>query len=112
MPENGFPVIRVDQFQVDADQVLVGRKEIQTLHFGLADGVGDLFAIQQDIVESVHALGFLDTEAAGGVSLRVAVDYENLHFARRQGCGEVNGGGGLPHPTFLICDRYDSGQRI
>jgi hypothetical protein len=59
----------------------------------------------------VHPLGFLDTEAAGGVSLRIAVDDQDLDIARGQRSGKVDSGGGLPHPTFLVCDSYDSCQR-
>ena len=80
--------------------VLIGRQNVQVLHFGAADRVTDFFAIEQHVVESVHAFGFLHAETAGGVTLRIAVNDENLHVVGSQGCGKINGGGSLSYPTF------------
>ena len=44
--------------------------------------MGDLFSVQQNVVEGMHSLGFLHTETAGCVSLRIAVDGEHFHFTR------------------------------
>ena len=50
-----------------------------------------------------RTLAFL-ADAACGVALRIAVDEQ--HRATRDGerCGEIDRGGGLPHPAFLIGD--------
>lgn len=110
--EDGFTVINANEFQIDADQVLVGGHKFEPFHFGFADGLMDVFAFHEDIVNGHDVLRFLDSETAGGVSLWVAVNQEDFDIARGKGCCEIYGGGGFPDPTFLVGNRDDSAQEV
>ena len=48
----------------------------------------------------------LNSQAAGGISLRICVDQKNFNVAHGKGRAEVDGGRGLPHAAFLVgyCD--------
>jgi hypothetical protein len=48
----------------------------------------------------------LNADARSGVSLRVCVDEQNTTAPRGDDRCEINGGGGLPDPAFLIGDGY------
>ena len=50
-----------------------------------------------------------DPQGSGCVALRVNVDDQDIEAGRRKGRGNVDGGGGLPHPTLLVGDREDAG---
>ena len=106
--QNRLPIVDVDELQIDANQILVCRDEIQAFHLGLADGVSDLLAVHEDVVNRRHSVGLLDSETAGRVSLRIAVDQEDLDFARGERGGEIDGGGCLTHAAFLVGDCDDS----
>jgi len=109
-PEERFAIAGADQFEIDANQVLVGGDEFETLHLRLADSLANVSPVDENVIDGRHALGFLDAETARGVSLWVGIDNKNSHLARGKGCGQVNGGSRLPDAAFLIGDRYDPGQ--
>src|SRR5579862_9406960 len=43
----------------------------------------------------------------GGIALRIEIDQEHAPFGGRQRGGEIDGGGGLSNPAFLICNCDD-----
>lgn len=83
--QNGFAVVRIDQFEIDSDQVFVGRKEVEAFHLGFDYCVAYLLAVEEYVVKGMHPLGFLYSQAAGGISLRIAVDDEDFDFTRGEG---------------------------
>ena len=60
----------------------------------------------------VHAMGIAaKADAAGGVGLGIAIDQQSWRSQGGERCGEVDGGGGFPYPTFLIGDGDDATHR-
>src|SRR4029078_9275794 len=57
------------------------------------------------------ALRLADAEAGRGVALRVHVDQQHFPADRGQRRGQIDGGGGLAHPAFLIGD-YNADHRF
>ena len=49
----------------------------------------------------------LHVERQRHVALRVAIDDEHLHAAQRETVGQVHGGDGFTHPTFLVDNSQD-----
>src|SRR4051812_39919037 len=47
------------------------------------------------------------TEPAGCISLRISIEEEGSSLRQGQRRREIDGGRGLTHAAFLICDRYD-----
>jgi len=106
MPKYRFAIIAVYELQIHTDEVLVGWNDLKTLHFGLLDGVCDLFAVHHHVVEGMKALRLRNAQAACQISLGIAVDHENSDFARCQCSREVYGGSRLPDPALLVSDGY------
>ncbi len=50
----------------------------------------------------------IDTETGGAVALGIEIDKQRPPLVRREGRTEVDGGGGLSHPTLLVDDGDDS----
>jgi len=63
--------------------------------------VYSLVLSQKDRVEALSWRMF-ESEAAGGIGLGIEVDEENASACLGRPCSQMNGGGGLSHPSFLI----------
>ena len=63
--------------------------------------VGRLVLSEEDRVETLSG-GMFESEAAGRIGLRIEVDEENATACLGRPCSQMNGGGGLSHPAFLI----------
>ena len=72
----------------------------------------DGFVQNQGLVECAARGIFWESEGAGGVSLRIAVDDQGALFGGGERGAEINGGGGFSDATFLIGDCDDSSQRL
>src|ERR1035441_10050803 len=100
----------VDEFQVGADQVLVGGDDVQAFESGGADGVPRVGVAKQDVVEAGFVGVFGDTGPAGGIALRVGVHHQDPYVVGCQGSGEVDGGRGFPDAALLVGNSEDSAQ--
>src|SRR5271168_4057628 len=49
----------------------------------------------------------VDSASHGGITLRIEIDQQHTPLGGRQRSGEIDGGGGLSDPAFLICNRDD-----
>lgn len=67
------------------------------------------FADQRGV--EAHIGGGLDAEPAGGIGLRIKVDEENALSEFGKSCGQVNGGSGFSHTSFLVGNGDDSHRR-
>ena len=56
----------------------------------------------QDIVDGVAVVVALQTEAGGGVCLRVAVDQEDVEAFKSEAGGQVDGSGGFANSALLV----------
>ena len=105
-----FAAVEVDEFQVGADQVLVGGDDVEAFEAGRADGVLEVGVAEQDVVEAGLVRVFGDAEAAGGVALGVGIDHQDAYVIGRERSGEIDGGRGFPDAAFLVGDSEDSAQ--
>ena len=48
----------------------------------------------------------LDADSGRRITLGIGVDEEDTIAPLGDDCGEIYGGGGFPHPAFLICNGY------
>lgn len=110
--EYGFPVVNVGEFEVDSDEVLIGRNDVEALNVSVVNGIVESGGVDQDIPRGDHSLSLLDSEPAGGVSLWIGVDQEDFHFADRKRGGEIDGRGSFTHATFLVGNCYGFAQRV
>jgi len=63
--------------------------------------VGRMVLSEEDGVETFSG-GMFESETAGGIGLGIEVDEENATACLGRPCSQMNGGGGLSHPAFLI----------
>src|ERR1019366_8902821 len=63
----------VDEFQVGADQVLVGGDDVQAFESSGTDGVPGVGVAEEDVVEAGVVGGFGYAETTGGIALRVGI---------------------------------------
>ncbi len=59
-----------------------------------------------------RAFDFFQTDAAGRVGLRIEVEQQHALAERGEAGGEVDGGGGFSHATFLVGDGDDFGWHL
>src|SRR5690349_4283090 len=64
----------------------------------------------QDVVDGAGEAAALETDAARRIPLRVPIHEQDALLGDREGGGEVDGGGGLAHPTLLVGDGDDAGH--
>src|SRR5271166_5558475 len=55
---------------------------------------------------------FHQTQAAGGIRLRIAIDKQCVHFSRREGRGEVDGSRSLHHAALLVGNSDDASHKL
>ncbi len=55
------------------------------------------------------AFDFFEADAAGGVGLRIEIKQQHALAERGETGGEIDGGGGFSHTTFLVGDGDDFG---
>ncbi len=109
-PEAEFPVVGSDQFQVGADQVLVGGNEMEAVEVSVDDGIADGCIAEDDVVEAGAFRILGDAQAGSGIALGVRVDDEDLKVIGGKGGGQVDGGGRFSHSAFLVGYGENSAQ--
>ena len=57
IPESELPVVRVDQFDLEAHQFAGGRSEMQPIDVGGADDLGEFPEAEQDVGDAVRHIG-------------------------------------------------------
>ncbi len=95
-----------NQFDLGARQVARGGDDRQTLGRRFQNEIPrvDVVAGEGFVERSAGRTLTLQANAAGGVSLRVAVDQQHVLAFEGESGGQVNCRGGLSDPAFLICD--------
>ena len=76
------------------------------------DNLGQRGRIAEDVVHIGGSLAVLDAQSGGGVALGIKVDHHHALTHHCQSCSDVDGGGGLAHPTLLVGNREDPGHRL
>src|SRR6476661_6193762 len=103
-----LPAALAHELHLDADEAALRGDEIEIGEPGGADRRRDRHLARQDMVEVRR--GRLDAEAARGVPLRIAVDEQDAPFEGAEAGAEIDGGGGLADPTFLVRDGENHGS--
>ncbi len=96
---------------IGSNEVLGGGDDFELLDFGGLEKLGGIGVAHEEVVGS-GALGvFVESEAGGGVGLRIAIDEEGWDAAGGEAGGEVDAGGGFPYSAFLVGDGNDPRHR-
>ncbi len=102
-----------DELDVGADEVLAAGDEREVGDVGGEDDLVDGVMAHEEVVDVEAGLAIIiltgEAEATGGVGLGVAVDEEGGEAFEGEGCGEVDGGGGLADSSLLVDDSDDLG---
>ena len=98
------------QFEVGANQVLIGGNQVQPFEFGWLDGVPCGHVFKENLIEARPFRIFGDTQAGGGIALGVGVYDQNSKVISGQRSRQVNGGRGLTDPALLVGDGENSAQ--
>ena len=110
LPQASEVVVTAGEFDLDACEVHFRGDDREVFASAGDDLIAHTGLAEQDRVEAA-AFGRLDAEAAGAVRLRVEVDEQHALSAKRQCGGEIEGGGGFSHTSFLVCDGDDFHER-
>ena len=90
---------------IEADEVGVGRHDVQVRHRGLAATASSDRGLAGQHVEDGREARFVgDADAGRGVALRIEIEDQHLLADRRQRGAEVDGGGGLADAALLVGD--------
>jgi hypothetical protein len=90
---------------LDADQIDAGRHHVEPGEVGVFFDLGKGFLARKEVVGAAGDVLAVNAHAARGVALRIGVDEQHFLFSRGERGGDVDRGGGLPHPALLIGDR-------
>ena len=108
LAEHGFPFGGIEQFDLRADEVDMGRDQVQALELRLDQGVPDVDLADHHLIEGpLLVVVRRKIQPGSRVRLRVRIDDEDLFFKDGQRGREVDGRRGLAHAAFLVCDCYD-----
>ena len=75
-----FAFLRTDQFDIGADEILIGGDDLEAVHLGWDDGAGDFGVTEKDVVKCCFSLVLCYAETGGGIALGIGVDEENFQF--------------------------------
>ena len=71
-----------------------------------------LRGLDQDVISALSCLGFVKSNATGGISLWIHIQEEGFSAGRSEASGEIDGGGGLADTSFLIRNGDNVGHGI
>src|SRR5919197_1139400 len=99
-----------DGYELDlgADQVDVGREQLQMHQRGLANGLLGGLVPKDHVIDGRVEPGLLKTQPCRGIALRVQVHKEGRALREGEAGCKIDGGGRLSHAALLVGDRKDS----
>jgi hypothetical protein len=109
--ETIFTVLKVEEFYLGADQVVVSWQNVELGDRRLLYRFLDLTHAQQYIVDGGDISLEFHPNTARCVSLRVAIDQQTAFSGYTQGSRKINRGGSFPHPPLAISNADDSTHR-
>src|SRR5690606_11174783 len=97
-----------DELDLGGGQVDVGRQQVQSGDVRLDQDIVDAdVVLHQQVVDGQLQVVRVDPETDREGTLRVEVDQQDPPAVLRQRRPQVDGGGGLAHPTLLVGHRDD-----
>jgi len=101
---------RRDEFDLRAGEIERCGKQFEVCDVGGNERIVDTRIAEQHAIGVGAQFAFFDTEARGGIALRVAIDNEHaLPFKCERGT-EIDGGRRFADAAFLIDQRDDTSQ--
>jgi hypothetical protein len=93
----------LDKLDLGSGEIGRGRGDVEVIELDAPDDrIADRHFPEERIVDRVRHLLARDSDPAGSVPLRIAVDEERLLFRGGKTGGEIDGSGRLSYPTLLI----------
>src|SRR5882724_8758232 len=106
-----FAIFRIYKFNGSAGEVFIGGDNVQPLYLRLLDDPVERLVEDQCVVESPAGRILGKTDSCSSIGLRVTIDEESRRVSGGEAGGQVHRSRGLTHPTLLVCNGYNSGQR-
>lgn len=97
-----------DQLHLGRGEVDAGRRHRKAV--GRDQHVAQLGLAGQDVVDRARERALVDAEGRRKRCLRIDVKQQDAAAGRGEGGAEVDRGGGLTDPAFLVCDREKIGH--
>ena len=88
----------------------MGGNQIETWNLCFQDGYFERKLPQENRIETLLQLLFVNSEPPRGICLWIQIDQKNPQVCEGQLAGQVNGGSGLSDPPFLITNCDGSGH--
>ena len=102
MLESLLPLLLIDQFYLDSDEVDGGGQDEEVFLPGGQNTVCGFLGTGVATVDVPILARPEHADAAGGVALRVGVDEQDFFSLGGEHGGEIEGGGRLADATFLV----------
>ena len=105
MGDTVLAILLIHQLHLGTHQIDACWQQGEVGGVGGNDAVVDVGLTEEALIGAFLQLVGIDAQPRGGVGLRVSIDQKDLILHHRQGGTEIDGSGGLAHPTLLIGDR-------
>ena len=105
-----FPVLGVNQFEIDPNQVFVRWQYKEMFQFSRLKRALAIAFANQHFVSAVTVGVLSQTEAAGSIRLRIAIHQQRVQFGGSERGREINGSRGFSDATLLIGDSNNAGH--
>ncbi|KEO96598.1 hypothetical protein EH32_10240 [Erythrobacter litoralis] len=104
----------LDRYELDLSpaQILCRRDHIEPGNACRNHRLGDGVIVDEQVIARDFARPRTDAEPGRGIALRVEVDQERAPSGRGHRSRDVDRGGGLPHPAFLVGYGYRQHDRV
>src|SRR5678815_85014 len=106
LSQSELAVLARGKLHFQAGEVRVRRDDLEKLEW-CPRGSGCASSREKRLVKTRR---LLLAKARGEISLRVQIDGQDALFGDGETGGQIDGGGGLSHPSFLVGDGYDAGH--
>ena len=105
-------VFGAGKLDICASQVLRAGQQPKAVDFSGQNHLFRAAVADQNVIDRMAIVVALETEAGGGIGLRIAVDEQDLEPLERQAGGKIDGSGGFAHSALLIYDPDDLSHGI
>jgi len=106
--QHPFAVGVVDHFYFGAHEVDMAGHYVEVGNIRFEDDIPDGCLIHHAVVQALGNIVQIEPHTGGAVGLGIGIDQQCSHFQHCKAGREVDGGSGIAHPPFLICDSYYS----
>src|SRR5690606_39076033 len=99
-----FPIVHLHKVDLGPRELSVRRQHVIVAGLRSDTGVSNRDFAKKNVVQvGFHGI-LINAAAHSGIPLRVQINQQHILADRRERGGKIDSGGGLSHPTLLICD--------